>query len=58
MIRCNFFKAQSIDLHKIRRACTISFLLTDLQEAKKRGNVALRKEENKHHDPTYKLERQ
>ena len=31
---------------------------TDLYEAKKRGNIALAKVENIHHDPKYKLEKQ
>ena len=44
------------DIHKNRRICTIILWLTDLHEAKKCGNVALRKVENTDHDPKYKLE--
>ena len=41
-----YFSKPSIDLLKNRRICMIIFWLTDLHEAKKRGNVALRKVEN------------
>ena len=57
MIRYTFQKP-SIDLHKNRRICTIIFWLTNLHEAKQRGNVAIRKVQNTHHDPKYKLEKQ
>ena len=56
MIRCTF-QSPVTDLHKTRRICAIIFWLTDLHEAKKCGNVALRKVENTH-DPKYKLEMQ
>ena len=47
-----FFKA-NIDSNKNRR-----IWFTDLYESKKRGNVELRKVENTHHHPKYKLEKQ
>ena len=52
-IRCT-----SIDLDTNRRIFTIIFWLTHLHEAKKRGNVALRKVENIHCDRKYKSEKQ
>ena len=45
----------NIDLYKNRRIGTIIFRLTDLYEATKHGNVALRKVENTHHEPRYRL---
>ena len=57
MISVHFSKP-SIDLHKNRQICTIIVWFTDLHEAKKRGNVALRKVENTHHDPKFKLKKQ
>ena len=39
-------KGDISDFHKNRRICTIILWLTDLHEAKKHGNAALRKVEN------------
>ena len=57
MIRYTFQSPVQI-YTSIRHACMIIFWLTDLHEAKKRGNVALRKVENTLNDPKYKLEKQ
>ena len=53
-------KGDISDFHKNGRICFCKIILwlTDLHEAKKRGNAALRKVENTHHDPKYKLEKQ